>query len=76
MKQCPVGDPEYMGETHVDEPMLQAWAGVGNQKYWHLALANIGSTFTEIGTIESRLAWSLQKDDTQIHEAKYILTSG
>lgn len=38
------GRPRVHGGTHVDEPMLQAWAGVG--------IRNIGSTFTETGTID------------------------
>lgn len=65
------GRPEYMGKMHVDEPMLQMGRS-GIQKYWHLALANIGSTFTEIGTIDKRLTWPLQKDGIQAHEANLI----
>ena len=35
--------------------------------------ARFGSTYTEIGTIQRRLAWPLRKDDTQIREAFHIL---
>lgn len=31
--------------------------------------APLGSTDTNTGTIQGRLAWPLHKDDTQIHEA-------
>ena len=34
--------------------------------------ARFGSTYTKIGTIQRRLAWSLRKDDTQIREVFHI----
>jgi hypothetical protein len=36
--------------------------------------ARFGSTYTKIGTIQRRLAWPLQKDDTQIREAFHIFS--
>ena len=37
--------------------------------------AHLGSIFTEIGTIQRRLAWLLHKDDMEIHEAFHIFKS-
>ena len=37
-----------------------------------ISSARFGSTYTKIGTIQRRLAWSLRKDDTQIREAFHI----
>ena len=34
--------------------------------------ACFGSTYTKIGTIQRRLAWSLRKNDMQIHEVFHI----
>ena len=34
--------------------------------------ARFGSTYTEIGMIQRRLAWPLRKDDMQIHEVFHI----
>ena len=37
--------------------------------------AHLGSIFTEIGTIQRRLAWLLHKDDMEIHEAFHLFKS-
>ena len=45
-------------------------------KRWHLG-AHVGSTDTDIGTIQRRIAWPLRKDDTQICEVfRIFLTVG
>ena len=33
---------------------------------------HLGSTYTKTGTIQKRLAWPLQKNGTQIHEAFHV----
>ena len=37
--------------------------------------AHFGSTYTKIGIIQRRLAWSLSKDDMQVHEAFHIVST-
>ena len=46
----------------------------GSYDYYVTFSAHFGSTYTKIGMMQRRSAWSLFRDDTQVHEAFCIFS--
>ena len=46
----------------------------GSHDYYVTVSAQFGSTYTKIGMMQRRSAWSLCRDDTQVHEAFCIFS--